>query len=58
VVCSTLGVDIREPNFDNVRLTVVPQLRRLPAVLSVEGVTLLLQTAPGPKYKAALATFP
>src|SRR3982074_3031567 len=38
------------------RLTVVPQPRRLPAVLSVEEVTLLLQAAPGPKYKAALAT--
>ena len=37
------------------RLTVVPQPRRLPAVLSVEEVTLLLQAAPGPKYKAALA---
>jgi integrase len=30
--------------------------RRLPAVLSVEEVALLLQAAPGPKYKAALAT--
>jgi integrase/recombinase XerD len=38
------------------RLTVVRQPRRLPAVLSVEEVALLLQTAPGPKYKAALAT--
>jgi len=38
------------------RLTVVRQPRRLPAVLSVEEVTLLLQAAPGPKYKAALAT--
>jgi integrase/recombinase XerD len=37
------------------RLTVVRQLRRLPAVLSVEEVTLLLQAAPGPKYKAAFA---
>src|SRR4029077_670722 len=36
------------------RLTVVRQSRRLPAVLSVEEVTLLLQAAPGPKYKAAL----
>ena len=36
------------------RLTRLP--RRLPAVLSVEEVTLLLQAAPGPKYKAALAT--
>ena len=38
------------------RLTVVRQPRRLPAVLSVAEVTLLLQAAPGPKYKAALAT--
>src|ERR1700720_2671514 len=38
------------------RLTVVRQPRRLPAVLSVEEVTLLLQAAPGPEYKAALAT--
>ena len=38
------------------RLTVVRQPRRLPAVLSVEEVTLLLQAAPGAKYKAALAT--
>src|SRR5271163_64618 len=38
------------------RLTVVHRPRRLPAVLSVEEVALLLQGAPGPKYKAALAT--
>jgi len=38
------------------RLTVVRQPRRLPAVLSVEEVTLLFPAAPGPKYKAALAT--
>ena len=38
------------------RLTVVRQPRRLPAVLSIEEVALLLQAAPGPKYKAALAT--
>ncbi len=38
------------------RLTVVRQPRRLPGVLSVEEVALLLQAAPGPKYKAALAT--
>src|SRR4051794_4946777 len=38
------------------RLTIVRETRRLPAVLSVEEVTLLLQAAPGPKYKAALAT--
>jgi hypothetical protein len=35
---------------------VVREPRRLPAVLSVEEVTLLLQAAPGAKYKAALAT--
>jgi site-specific recombinase XerD len=37
------------------RLTVVHEPRRLPAVLSVEEVTLLFQAAPGPKYKAAFA---
>jgi integrase/recombinase XerD len=38
------------------RLTVVPQPRRIPAVLSVEEVTLLLREESGPKYKAAFAT--
>jgi site-specific recombinase XerD len=38
------------------RLTIVRQPRRLPAVLSVEEVALVLQAAPGAKYKAALAT--
>jgi integrase/recombinase XerD len=38
------------------RLTVVRQPSRLPAVLSAEEVALLLQAAPGLKYKAALAT--
>jgi site-specific recombinase XerD len=38
------------------RLTVVPQPRRIPVVLSVEEVTLLLQAASAPKYKAAFAT--
>jgi integrase/recombinase XerD len=38
------------------RLTVVRQPRRLPAVLSAEEIVLLLRAAPGPKYKAALAT--
>jgi len=38
------------------RLTVVREPRRLPAVLSVAEVTLLLQAAPGAKYKAAFAT--
>jgi integrase len=34
----------------------VREPRRLPAVLSVEEVTLLLQAEPGPKYKAVFAT--
>jgi site-specific recombinase XerD len=38
------------------RLTIVRQSRRLPDVLSIEEVALLLQAAPGPKYKAAFAT--
>ena len=38
------------------RLTVVPQPRRIPAVLSVEEVRLLLRAASAPKYKAAFAT--
>ena len=38
------------------RLTVVREPRRLPVVLSVEEIALLLQAAPGPKYKAAFAT--
>jgi integrase/recombinase XerD len=38
------------------RLTVVPQPRKLPMVLSVEEVTRLLDAAPGAKYKAALGT--
>ncbi len=38
------------------RLTVVREPLRLPSVLSVEEVTLLLQAAPGAKYKAALGT--
>jgi integrase/recombinase XerD len=38
------------------RLTVVRQPRRLPGVLSAEEIVLLLQAAPGSKYKAALAT--
>jgi integrase/recombinase XerD len=37
------------------RLTVVPQPRRIPAVLGIEEVT-LLQAASAPKYKAAFAT--
>ena len=38
------------------RLTVVPQPRKLPMVLSVEEVARLLDAAPGAKYKAALGT--
>ena len=38
------------------RLTVVRQARKLPLVLSAQEVALLLEAAPGPKYKAALAT--
>src|SRR3979490_414917 len=38
------------------RLTVVPYPRRIPAVLSVEEATLLLQGASAQKYKAAFAT--
>ena len=38
------------------RLTVVRQPRKLPTVLNVEEVVRLLEAAPGPQYKAALAT--
>ena len=38
------------------RLTVVREPLRLPSVLGVEEITLLLQSAPGAKYKAALGT--
>src|SRR5438309_3222087 len=38
------------------RLTVVPYPRRIPAVLSVEEVTLLLRATSAPKYKTAFAT--
>jgi integrase len=38
------------------RLTVVREARKLPLVLSAQEVALLLEAAPGPKYKAALAT--
>src|SRR6202030_462478 len=37
------------------RLTIVQRPRRLPAALSVEEISLLLQAAPGPKDKAACA---
>jgi len=38
------------------RLTAVRRPHKLPEVLSPEEVTLLLEAAPGPKYKAALST--
>src|SRR5260370_9767984 len=38
------------------RLTVVRQPRRLPAVPSLEEITLLLPAPPGPKYQAASPT--
>ena len=36
-------------------LTFVREPRKIPAVLSLEEVARLLETAPGPKYKAALS---
>ena len=50
-----LTVTLDRPDLAR-RLTVVRQPRRLPSVLSVEEIALLLQAAPGPKYKAAFAT--
>ena len=50
-----LTVTLDRPDLAR-RLTIVREPRRLPAVLSIEEVTLLLQAAPGPKYKAAFAT--
>jgi integrase/recombinase XerD len=49
------GVTLERPDLVR-RLTVVRQPRKLPLVLSVAEVALLLEAAPGPKYKAALAT--
>jgi site-specific recombinase XerD len=37
-------------------LTFVREPRRMPAILSLEEIGLLLEAAPGPKYKAALGT--
>src|SRR5258707_3629181 len=54
-LCFFFTVTLDRPDLAR-RLTVVRQPRRLPAVLSVEEITLLLQAAPGPKYKAAFAT--
>ena len=49
-------VTLDRPDLSH-RLTVVPQPRRIPAVLSVEEVTLLLlRAASAPKYKDAFAT--
>src|SRR6201988_1219640 len=50
-----LTVTLDRPDLAR-RLTVVPQPRRIPAVLSVEEVTLPLRAATAPKYKAAFAT--
>jgi site-specific recombinase XerD len=50
-----LTVTLDRPDLAR-RLTVVPYPRRMPAVLSVEEVTLLLRAATAPKYKAAFAT--
>src|ERR1700694_3406718 len=49
-----LTVTLDRPDLAR-RLTIVQRPRRLPAVLSVEEISLLLQAAPGPKYKAAFA---
>jgi integrase/recombinase XerD len=53
--CFFFTVTLDRPDLAR-RLTIVREPRRLPAVLSVEEVTLLLHAAPGPKYKAAFAT--
>jgi integrase/recombinase XerD len=49
------SVTLERPDLAR-RLTVVRQPRKLPLVLSAAEVALLLEAAPGPKYKAALAT--
>ena len=49
------SVTLERPDLAR-RLTVVRQPRKLPLVLSVAEVALLLEAAPGPKYKAAFAT--
>jgi len=48
-------VTIDRPDLSR-RLTVIHRPRKLPLVLSVDEVVRLLEAAPGPKYKAALAT--
>ena len=54
-LCFFFTVTLDRPDLAR-RLTVVPYPRRIPAVLSVEEVTLLLRAATAPKYKAAFAT--
>jgi site-specific recombinase XerD len=49
------SVTLERPDLAR-RLTVVRQPRKLPLVLSAKEVALVLEAAPGPKYKAALAT--
>jgi integrase/recombinase XerD len=49
------AVTLERPDLAR-RLTVVRQPRKLPLVLSAQEVALLLEAAPGSKYKAALAT--
>jgi site-specific recombinase XerD len=49
------SVTLERPDLAR-RLTVVRQPRKLPLVLSAAEVARLLEAAPGPKYKAALAT--
>ena len=46
-----LTVTLDRPDLAR-RLTIVPYRRRIPAVLSVEEVTLLLRAAVAPKYKS------
>jgi len=49
------NVTLERPDLAR-RLTVVRQPRKLPLVLSAAEVALLLEAAPGSKYRAALAT--
>ena len=49
------SVTLERPDLAR-RLTVVRQPRKLPLVLSAKEVALLLEAAPGPKYKAALSS--
>src|SRR3984885_3470447 len=49
------NVTLDRPDLSR-RFVLARQARKLPNVLSVEEVGLLLEAAPGPKYKAALGT--